>query len=673
LGKRIAYVELKKEMVNKMKNWKKRIGTALAVGMAGMVFAQGSLTPLGAPAPTMKSLNEIYSAVTNQLEIAQQTGIPIDALPFTITEPGSYYVVSNLTMTATSVSGISVNADDVTIDLCGHALTGPNAASKGGIVQGGGKKRLIVRNGMVNNWKGGSFAINAPNGRVEHVVATGNIRGVNAGQIIDCEAGSNEEAGFYIISGGIIRGCRAYQNGWQGIYANMGSTIENCTTSSNGKEGIQAEFGSIIHNCTVIFNTLAGITTTHGSQIRNSVITWNQGDGIKVTSGCQVESCTISGNGKTIDGAGIRVDGSGNRLKNNVLDNNKWGIQVMETGARNTIEANNITNGEKGLYILGSSNVVSANTVLGNTENYNVAAGNQGMMLDHLDVAVAGVSNTVGQLQQQVAQLEQRLLQQSAPEGMVLIPGGTNSGTDPDFGAYSLTVDPFYMDRTPVTKEQWDEVYTWAVARGYTFDRAGSGKGVGHPVQTINWYDAVKWCNARSQKEGRLPVYSVSGSAPQSVYRTGRPAEGTDVVQNSSANGYRLPTVVEWEYAARGGLVGKRFPWGDTINHDHANYMANGNAYTYETSPYLQPLHHLTYATGSEPYTSPVGSFAPNGYGLYDMAGNVSSWCWDQSGSSRNLRGGSWDDGANMLRCGYENEWTPSTVRDQFGFRSVCR
>ncbi len=75
--------------------------------------------------------------------------------------------------------------------------------------------------------------------------------------------------------------------------------------------------------------------------------------------------------------------------------------------------------------------------------------------------------------------------------GMVLIPGGTNSGTDPDFGAYSLTVSSFYMDRYPVTKALWDEVYNWAIANGYSFDNVGSGKAANHPVHTINWYDAV--------------------------------------------------------------------------------------------------------------------------------------------------------------------------------------
>jgi len=254
------------------------------------------------------------------------------------------------------------------------------------------------------------------------------------------------------------------------------------------------------------------------------------------------------------------------------------------------------------------------------------------------------------------------------PGGMMLIPGGTNAGTDPDSGAYSLTVDWFYMDRYPVSKALWDEVHDWAVEHGgYSFDNAGSGKAADHPVHTVNWYDVVKWCNARSEKEGRTPVYTVSGV----VYRTG---QADNVVQTTGA-GYRLPTEVEWEYAARGGLESKRFPWGDEINHSHANYLANGSAFIYDTSPYTEFTHHPTYNDGTTPYTSPVGSFAPNGYGLYDMAGNVWEWCFDwhplEVGSSRVLRGGSWYDFANYCRVAHRSDLRPDYASFDFGFRAV--
>ena len=216
---------------------------------------------------------------------------------------------------------------------------------------------------------------------------------------------------------------------------------------------------------------------------------------------------------------------------------------------------------------------------------------------------------------------------------MVLIPAGTfqmgdsfNEGESDERPVHTVYVSAFYMDKYEVTKALWDEVASWAQANGYDIKpQDGSGKGPNHPVYSVSWYEAVKWCNARSEKEGRAPAYYTS-AAKTTVYRTGNVDVQTDWVRWDT--GYRLPTEAEWEKAARGGCEGHRFPWydTDTIQHSRANYDSS-SSYSYDTSPTRG--YHPTYKTGSEPYTSPVGSFAPNGYGLYDMAGNVWEWCWD--------------------------------------------
>jgi len=240
---------------------------------------------------------------------------------------------------------------------------------------------------------------------------------------------------------------------------------------------------------------------------------------------------------------------------------------------------------------------------------------------------------------------------------MVQIPAGTNSGTDPDYGAYSLTVDTFYMDTTEVTKDQWDVVFSWAIAHDYEFYNNGSGKGTNHPVHTVIWYDCVRWCNARSEMAGKTPCYDLS-----------------DWSCDFSANGYRLPTSDEWEYAARGGLSGKRFPWGDTIDHSKENYYAWGEAYSYDTSSYpTRWTYHPDYDDGDYPYTSPVRSFSANGYGLHGMAGNMREWCDTRSGSSRIVRGGSYKHHADYARCGHVRAETPGYADRGYGFRAVCR
>jgi formylglycine-generating enzyme required for sulfatase activity len=290
------------------------------------------------------------------------------------------------------------------------------------------------------------------------------------------------------------------------------------------------------------------------------------------------------------------------------------------------------------------------------------------------------------------------------PEGLFSMGDSFGEGDLLERPVHKVWVSSFLMDTHEVTKTVWGEVYDWARTKGYSFKNAGSGKGPDHPVHRVSWYDCVKWCNARSEKEGLQPVYYTSDRTVdrKRVYRIG------DVeLQNQwvdwMGNGYRLPTEAEWEYAARGGAAGRRFPWSDvdTIDHSRANYWSSG--LDYDKSP-TRGLHPL-FQTREAPRTSPVGSFAPNGYGLYDMAGNVWEWCWDwhdsaygpearyfkignnagqgyrdphgpTTGSHRVHRGGAWrGDSAEICNCrvALRGESYPYTASNDMGFRTVRR
>ena len=252
--------------------------------------------------------------------------------------------------------------------------------------------------------------------------------------------------------------------------------------------------------------------------------------------------------------------------------------------------------------------------------------------------------------------------------------GDAGSNEKPSRRVY---VRAFYMKKKEVTKAEWDEVATWASSHGYDITAAGGeGKTNDHPVQKVTWYECVKWCNAKSEKEGKTPVYTVSGS----TYKTGIATPEINYI----AFGYRLPTEAEWEKASRGGLVTKRFPWGDTIEHSKANFYNEGIAsYTSGSTGF-----HPDYVTGLEPYTSPVGSFQANGYGLFDMSGNVYEWCNDwysssyygsgnntvnptgpNTGSDRVCRGGSYDRNEISSRCSSRTSKSPSYSERNTGFR----
>ncbi|MDR0315916.1 MAG: SUMF1/EgtB/PvdO family nonheme iron enzyme [Treponema sp.] len=245
----------------------------------------------------------------------------------------------------------------------------------------------------------------------------------------------------------------------------------------------------------------------------------------------------------------------------------------------------------------------------------------------------------------------------SVPHGFALINGGTftmgspadEPERDDDETQRHVTVSSFLMRRHEVTQAEYQEVMG---------KNPSSFKGDNLPVDSVNWYDAIEYCNKRSQNEGLTPAYTI---------------DGVNVRWDRDANGYRLPTEAEWEYACRAGTT-TPFSTGNNITANQANY--NGN-YPYNNN-----------AKGeNRQRTTPVGTFAPNPWGLHDMHGNVFEWCWDwygdypgmaqtdpagvSFGTSRVVRGGSWNNSAGGARSALRNIITPSFRYAFVGIRLV--
>lgn len=256
------------------------------------------------------------------------------------------------------------------------------------------------------------------------------------------------------------------------------------------------------------------------------------------------------------------------------------------------------------------------------------------------------------------------------PDEFVYVNGGSftmgntlGGGSTNELPLHEVTLSSYLIGRYEVTQEKWQAVMGSNPASRY-------GVGSNYPVYYVSWYAILKYCNLRSMFEGLTPVYSIGGStdpANWGAVPTSNNATWNAATCDWSANGYRLPTEAEWEYAARGGST-------------TPDYIYSGS----------NDINTVAWYSGNSGSTThPVGILAYNGLLLYDMSGNVWEWCWDRysayggegqinptgplTGSSRLLRGGGWYYyGATGCRVSYRDYYYPYHSSEYLGFR-VCR
>jgi len=250
---------------------------------------------------------------------------------------------------------------------------------------------------------------------------------------------------------------------------------------------------------------------------------------------------------------------------------------------------------------------------------------------------------------------------------------GINQREEP---VHTVSLDTFQIGKYEVPYELWSDVKTWAETQGYIFDNPGQmGYGSNstdkHPVTNIDWRDCIVWCNAYSEKEGLTPIYYTT-SLKTTLYRNS--STGGDISNdcvNWDADGFRLPTEAEWEYAAR---------------YIDGTYVSSGAEHSgFNLYPIIG---NCAWYIGNSGYsTHTVGGKDPNNLVIHDMSGNVWEWCWDwygvylglsqdnpagpDTGDFRVLRGGCWIDNAWHCRTANRSELYPSTIEAQLGFR-VC-
>jgi Right handed beta helix region len=371
------------------------------------LYAQGSLTPPGAPTPTMKSLDQIEARTPVDAAHTPGSGTNL----FVITQPGSYYLTGSISGVPNK-NGINIETNNVTLDLNGFQLNGNGSASLGAIVVGSQYQSayhgITVCNGTIENWGMNGVEAHCTESKFANLLITSVT--LNNPGVVDSGSGGLSVrdrnlvtgcsvnncpyayAGIIVLDDSIITDCIANFNGRVGILAfgdsdtitrctargnsdigiiASGSVVAHCTASYNAS-GISAAGDSTVQLCTALYNYTNGIVTGDGTTVSQCIANGNSSNGIVVGIGCTVINCTARNN----TGDGVQFGGKCLITGNNATSNTGNGFHVTGTGtgAANRIDGNMaVSNGGDG--ILWANDLVVRNSCFLNGVNYSPAVG----------------------------------------------------------------------------------------------------------------------------------------------------------------------------------------------------------------------------------------------------------------------------------------------------------
>jgi parallel beta-helix repeat protein len=363
------------------------LACAVILPPSSFLLAQGSLTPPGAPAATMKSLDQI------------EPRTPISALPFTITTRGSYYVTGNLAGIA-GQHGITIDADHVTLDLGGFALAGPGSgAATNGIRVINARTNATIRNGSVHGWGGTGIAVAASASidlRVEKVRATANgaggillgsrgtawqceasgnlgtgIAGTLTCKVIECTTTGNTGAnsrGIHVGADALVRDCLAMDNGSSGIQAGNACILTGCVAENNGAIGFLALDGSTVRDCTARSNVSTGFSGFGRSTLTNCTAMSNGSSGFIILAGATLAHCSSASNTTS----GFSLANSTTLDHCSATFNTSNGFIATDANTLRGCSAH--ANGSTGI-VVGAGAVLTSCTVVGNEGIWGINTG----------------------------------------------------------------------------------------------------------------------------------------------------------------------------------------------------------------------------------------------------------------------------------------------------------